>query len=103
MDCVYLLHFSRPINPSRPAQHYLGWSSDLDERLRKHRKGTGSRLCAVALERGITFVLAEVWAGDRSLESRLKRQHNSRKFCPICNRLQAAKASELAVAKTGGN
>ncbi|MGL5064718.1 MAG: hypothetical protein ACRC62_32445 [Microcoleus sp.] len=95
MDCVYLLHFSRPINPSRPAQHYLGWSNDLDKRLRKHRKGTGSRLCAVARERGITFVLAEVWAGGRALESRLKRQHNSRKFCPICNRSPIGKPSAL--------
>lgn len=86
MGHVYLLHFSRPIHPSHPAQHYLGWASDLDERLRKHRKGKGSRLCAVARERGITFVLAEVWQGDRILERRLKRQHNSRQFCPICSR-----------------
>lgn len=86
MGHVYLLHFSRQINPLRPAQHYLGWAADLDERLWKHHKGKGSRLCAVARERGITFVLAEVWIGNRSLERQLKRQHNSRQFCPICAR-----------------
>lgn len=66
MGYVYLLHFSRQINPSRPAQHYLGWAGDLDERLRKHRKGKGSKLCQVAAYRGITSILAEVWAGERS-------------------------------------
>ena len=86
MGYVYLLHFSRPINPSRPARHYLGWASDLDERLRKHRKGKGSKLCQVAAQRGITFILAEVWIGERSLERQLKRQHNSPRFCPICTR-----------------
>jgi predicted GIY-YIG superfamily endonuclease len=86
MGHVYLLHFSRPINPSRPAQHYLGWAGDLDERLRKHRKGKGSKFCQVAAQRGISFVLAEVWAGERSLERQLKRQHNSPRFCPICAR-----------------
>jgi hypothetical protein len=83
MGHVYLLHFSRPINPSRPAQHYLGWAADLDERL---WKGKGSRFCAVARERGITFVLAEVLVGERSLEHQLKLQHNSPRFCPICAR-----------------
>lgn len=86
MGHVYLLHFSRRINPSRSTQHYLGWASDLDDRLRKHRKGKGSRLCQVAVELGIGFTLAEVWIGDRSLERQLKRQHNHRIFCPICER-----------------
>jgi predicted GIY-YIG superfamily endonuclease len=36
---VYLLHFDKPICSSRPAQHYVGWTKDLDERLWKHKKG----------------------------------------------------------------
>lgn len=83
---VYLLHFSRPICPSRPTRHYIGWTSDLDERLRKHRKGKGSRLCQVARERGITFTLAEVWQGDRQLERQLKSFKNAPKLCPLCYR-----------------
>jgi predicted GIY-YIG superfamily endonuclease len=35
---VYLLHFNKPINPNRPTQHYLGFTKDLDERIREHRK-----------------------------------------------------------------
>ncbi|MFM7424589.1 MAG: endonuclease [Elainella sp.] len=83
---VYLLHFSERINPTRPTRHYLGWTDDLDTRIRQHRRGKGSRFCEVARERGISFTLAEVWSGDRSLERQLKRQKNSPMFCPICNR-----------------
>ncbi|MEG4082770.1 hypothetical protein QUA34_04015 [Microcoleus sp. POL10_C6] len=39
----------------------------------------------MAKKRGITFKVAEVWSGDRSLERQLKRQKNSRRFCPMCN------------------
>lgn len=85
---VYLLHFKKPINPSRPAQHYLGWTKELDERIRAHRRGKVSRFCQVAFERGINFKVAEVWIGDRSLERQLKQQKNSRRFCPICHKLQ---------------
>jgi predicted GIY-YIG superfamily endonuclease len=81
---VYLLHFSRPICPSRTTQHYSGWTNDLDERLREHRLGKGSRLCQVARERDITFSLAECWSGDRKLERRLKNYKNAPRFCPIC-------------------
>lgn len=83
---IYLLHFSKPINPSRPTQHYLGWTNDIDERLRKHRLGRGSRLCEVAAERGITIKLAELIPGDRTVERQLKRQKNHRRICPICNK-----------------
>lgn len=48
---VYLLHFKKPINPSCPAQHYLGWTSDLDERIRAHRRGR-DRACAKWLSSG---------------------------------------------------
>ena len=84
---VYLLHFNKPINPNRSTQHYLGFAKDLDERIREHRWGKGSRLTQVAYERDITFKVAEVWKGDRSFERQMKRQKNSRRFCPICNRI----------------
>jgi predicted GIY-YIG superfamily endonuclease len=92
---VYLLHFKKQINPSRPAQHYLGWTTDLDERIRAHRRGKGSRFCQVAFERGISFRVAEVWKGDRSLEQKLKQQKNSRRFCPICNKSRSLLRSQL--------
>lgn len=83
---IYLLHFHNPIHPNRTTQHYLGFAKDLDERIREHRRGRGSRLTQVAYERNITFTVAEVWQGDRTLERLIKRQKNSRRFCPICNR-----------------
>ena len=81
---VYLLHFHERINPIHPAQHYLGSTNDLDRRIWEHRQGLGARLCQVAKERGIGFIVAEVWFGGRRLERQLKRQKNSPKFCPIC-------------------
>lgn len=86
MPVVYLLHFSRPICPSRSTQHCLGWALDLDHRIRTHRRGQGSRLCQVARERGIRFRVVEVWKGDRSLERRLKAYKNAPKLCPLCSR-----------------
>jgi len=94
---VYLLHFNRRINPTRPTQHYLGYAKDLDERIREHRLGRGARLCQVAKERGITFRLAEVWIGDRCLERTLKRQKNSRRFCPICHASNSSFAPANAI------
>lgn len=83
---VYLLHFKKRICPSHPAQHYLGYAFDLDERIREHSLAPRPRLTQVALERNIGFKVAEVWEGDRFLERRLKRQKNGRKLCPICNK-----------------
>jgi predicted GIY-YIG superfamily endonuclease len=85
---VYLIHFDRPIgdpgNPRGQAQHYLGWTSDLEARLEAHRSGNGSRLMEVIAERGIGWRLARTWHGDRGLERKLKDRHNSPKLCPIC-------------------
>jgi hypothetical protein len=39
----------------------------------------------VAVERGIGITLAGYWFGGREMERQLKRQHNARRFCPICN------------------
>jgi predicted GIY-YIG superfamily endonuclease len=87
MNC-YLLHFDSPISPNHTAQHYLGFSADLSERITQHKEGSGSRLCAVAKERGIAFTVARTWEGDRAVERKLKAQKNSPRLCPICNQAQ---------------
>jgi predicted GIY-YIG superfamily endonuclease len=84
MPYVYLLHFQRPISSKHTTQHYLGTTTDLDERLWQHQRGKGARLTQVALERQIPFRVAEVWQGGYALEHQLKRQKNHRKFCPLC-------------------
>ncbi|NJP11675.1 MAG: GIY-YIG nuclease family protein [Leptolyngbyaceae cyanobacterium RU_5_1] len=81
---VYLLHFDRLISPNHTTQHYLGFAENLENRISQHRNGSGSRLCAVAKERGIGFVLARTWEGDRQTERQLKRQKGSPRLCPIC-------------------
>ena len=82
---VYLLHFSGPIAPGRhTAQHYLGFTDDLERRIEEHRTGAGARLCEVAKERGLTFAVVRTWDGDRQLERKLKNMHAGPKLCPIC-------------------
>lgn len=83
---VYLLHFDR-LGPSAGAhaQHYLGWSDDIEARLACHRNGRGSALVAAFVAAGIDFKVARIWPGmDRHGERRLKRRKNARKLCPIC-------------------
>lgn len=89
MATIYLLHFTQPISPRHTAQHYLGVADNLGQRLALHRAGQGARLCAVARERGIAFVLARTWPGDRRAERRLKNQKNAPRLCPLCNRNHA--------------
>lgn len=88
MGTVYLLHFERPIgdldNPRGQARHYLGYTEDLEARLQAHRSGNGARLMEVVSELGIGWTLARTWQGERDVGRRLKRQHNSPRFCPIC-------------------
>jgi predicted GIY-YIG superfamily endonuclease len=80
---VYLLHFDRKLGH---AQHYLGYSEDLDQRFAAHRAGNGARLLEVLKERGISWQLARTWPdGDRKLERRLKRWHGGGQLCPICD------------------
>lgn len=85
MTC-YLLHFASPIAPGRhTCQHYLGFTDDLEQRLADHRAGRGARLTEVAKERGIAFYVVNLWPGGRDVEAALKRKHNGRLLCPICN------------------
>ena len=83
---VYLLHFNAPISDKHTAQHYLGWCYDLPSRVNLHLQGRGARLTQVARERGIGFVIANTWPGNRAFERRLKRRKNAPRYCPICRR-----------------
>lgn len=84
MGVVYLLHFEKKY---KHAQHYIGYTDDLDKRIKKHRKGDGARLVEVFAENGIDFVIARVWQDkDRNFERRLKNQKSARKLCPLCRK-----------------
>jgi len=79
---IYLLHFNEAIHH---AGHYICSTANLDERLEAHRKGSGARLMAVLRERGIGFVLARTWSGDKQKERAIKKFRNGRALCPICS------------------
>jgi predicted GIY-YIG superfamily endonuclease len=81
---LYLLHFDPPY---RHAGHYLGFAVDVDRRVAEHRAANGkaSPLVKAAIAAGSVVTLARIWpGGDRKLERRLKNQHGSGRFCPIC-------------------
>jgi hypothetical protein len=94
---VYLLHFLDRIgNPGKPramAQHYIGWTSDLPERIADHtanlrpQPGTGrvAKIVAHVQRQGIGFKVARTWPGGRGLERQLKNRRNAPKLCPFCN------------------
>jgi putative endonuclease len=93
---VYLLHFNQPIgnpdNPRAQAQHYVGWTSDLAERVASHTahtrpqpgNGTIARIVAHVQANGVGFVVAQTWPGGRWLERRIKNRKNAPRLCPIC-------------------
>lgn len=91
MRGCYLIHFDQPISDGRPAQHYLGWSNDIDAREAEHRAGRGARLIQVAIERGINFRRVRVWEGySRTDERKLKNRRDARALCPICREARNA-------------
>jgi len=67
---VYLLHASRPIHG---AQHYCGSTESMERRMKQHQRV------------GITWTVARQWKANREFEMYLKRQHNLRRYCPVCH------------------
>lgn len=86
MSKVYLLHFNEKLSH---AQHYIGFvegeEESLENRLVKHKSGTGAKIMAALADKNITFQLARVWDdSDRKFERKLKNRKNASKLCPIC-------------------
>lgn len=81
---VYLLHFERPVYGT--SQHYIGFTTNLEQRLAMHRSGHGARITSIAAKKGIAWELAYVWEdGDKELERYLKKGGKGRKCCAICS------------------
>jgi predicted GIY-YIG superfamily endonuclease len=79
---VYLLHLDPPY---KHARHYIGWASDLDQRMEAHRSGRGARLMEVVKDAGGTFQLVRTWPGPRALERAIKNRREAPKLCPTCS------------------
>lgn len=84
---VYLIHFDKKYYH---AQHYIGFVDEpihkLEKRIEYHKKGRGSKLLKVLVEKGIEFSVVRTWPdGDRNFERSLKNKKKASRFCPICN------------------
>lgn len=80
MDVVYLLHLQSPV--ANHARHYVGYTKNLIKRVRRHRKGDGSKLLAHSRD----FLIARVWMHQgRKFERQLHNYKKSKKLCPICS------------------
>jgi len=80
---VYLLHFN---DYYKHALHYIGFTTNLDARMKKHRKGHGSRLVKAVMKSGSDFTVTRTWEiADRHFERKLKKRKNSKHLCPVCD------------------
>jgi predicted GIY-YIG superfamily endonuclease len=79
---VYLLHFERPMAHAR---HYIGFTDNLQLRIKRHRSGQSAMIVRAFHERGISFVVARTWEEGREFERHLKMvTKNAPRLCPIC-------------------
>jgi predicted GIY-YIG superfamily endonuclease len=81
---VYLIHFDEPL---AHAKHYVGFTTNFDNRMKSHHKGTGARLLAVLNEKSIGWNVSRTWHGvSQKLERAIKDSKNTARFCPVCNK-----------------
>ena len=84
---LYLFHFNAPLgnlsNRRAQAQHYVGFTDDLDTRIAKQLAGKGAKIVAAALERGLVFELYS-WPATLEVEKLVKARKQTSVFCPAC-------------------
>ena len=91
---VYLLHFDT--RGPGGAQHYLGFTEDLEARLAAHRSGRGARLTSAIRRLGISFKVVQVWTpATKADERKLKNRHQAARLCPICRPLALRRHAEV--------
>lgn len=92
---VYTLHLWPPL---AHAKHYTGSAKSqkrLPERLADHALGRGARLTQVQVERGGSWVVAQVEPGGHDKERCLKR-HGAARRCEVCKAVRGFQAGELS-------
>ena len=82
LGTVYLLHFD---SKYKHAQHYIGWTQNLEQRLIEHASGRGARLIAVIVAAGISFSLVRTWEQvTKGQERKFKKWKKASDLCPVC-------------------
>lgn len=83
---VYILHFDDPLSH---AQHYVGMTGNLRQRLEAHAAGNGARLTEVLHDQNRAWTLAGLFqttsTNARRVERELKESKNLSRYCDICN------------------
>jgi hypothetical protein len=54
------------------------------DRISTQTAGTGAAIVRAVQAKGIGFLVAATWPGDRVLERRLKNRKCAPRYCPIC-------------------
>jgi predicted GIY-YIG superfamily endonuclease len=86
---VYLIHFHSPLGR---ANHYLGWTVNLQTRMDSHRNNSGARILRACNIIGITWEVVRTWEQeDRHFERKLKNLKNAKRLCPVCSVERGAK------------
>ncbi len=91
---VYLVHFDEKY---KHAQHYIGYTCYLSQRMEHHRRGRGSRLLGVVASAGINYDVVRTWEGDKQLERRLKNRKKAWTLCPVCNPKVKAETNQQVI------
>ena len=79
---VYLVHLARALHGAR---HYLGFSTDIPARVKRHRAGRGAPLLAEATKERIPWRVVRTWRNkDGYFEQDLKRNNDLKNLCPVC-------------------
>ena len=84
LGTVYLLHFARPLHGIR---HYVGWTTDLPKRIRRHAAAGGAAIPRLFAAAEIPFAIARLWPSETTLFERhiIRRIHKDpTAWCPIC-------------------
>lgn len=88
---IYVLHFDTPL---AHAQHYIGCTNRLANRLEAHANGAGSRLTKELNSRAIEWRLGALLTCTRdrmrALERGLKDQKNAARYCHLCTEQPSA-------------
>jgi len=81
---AYMLEF---VPPYKHCVHAIGWTHrPVEERLKEHRSGQGSRLTRAAVRAGCKIELVRIWQDvDQWVEMALKARGESRALCPKCS------------------